>query len=178
MALKPPETPEEPGWCGQGAIRDQHGPALSGVASQRPNRLRGLSVEGRCLSRDCGERQCRTAQTNYRQCQAQGEGTPKEGGAISTTERPFAAAIHWRGACAATKQHCAARPDKTIAYDGCKVGWLPAIIRRNNGGARRPVCRGPILGPYDRRGEHHRTERPIPHTERRCGEGHSAVNWR
>ena len=46
MALSPPETPEGPGWCGQGAARDQHGPDLSGVASQRPNRLRGLSVKG------------------------------------------------------------------------------------------------------------------------------------
>ena len=46
MALGSPETPEGPGWCGQGAVRDQHGPDLSGVASQRPNRLRGLSVEG------------------------------------------------------------------------------------------------------------------------------------
>jgi hypothetical protein len=44
--LKPPETPEGPGWCGQDAARGQHGPALSGVARLRPNRLRGLSVEG------------------------------------------------------------------------------------------------------------------------------------
>ena len=60
MAPEPPETPEGPGWCGQGAVRDQHGPDLSGVASQRPNRLRGLSVEGKYLSRDFGKRQCRT----------------------------------------------------------------------------------------------------------------------
>ena len=51
---------------------------------------------------------------------------------MSTTERPFAALIHWRGACAATKQRCTARQDKSPAYDVCKVALLPAIIRRNN----------------------------------------------
>ena len=85
MALSPPETPEGTGWCGQEAARDQHGPALSGVASQRPNRLRGLSVEGRCLSRDHGKRQDRTAQTIKWQCQAQEERPRKEGGAMSAT---------------------------------------------------------------------------------------------
>jgi hypothetical protein len=71
VALQPPETPEGPGWCGQGAARDQHGPALSGVASQRPNRLRGLSVEGRGLSQNCGKLKGRTETPVPRQCQTQ-----------------------------------------------------------------------------------------------------------
>jgi hypothetical protein len=93
VALQPPETPEGPGWCGQGAARDQHGPDLSGVASQRPNRLRGLSVEGRCLSRDHRKRRGRTAQTSKRQCQARGERTRKEGGSRSPTVRRIATSV-------------------------------------------------------------------------------------
>jgi hypothetical protein len=77
VALQPPETPEGPGWCGQDAARGQHGPAPSGVVSQRPNRLRGLSVEGRCPSRDCGKRQCRTVTPIPRQCQTQKAKTPE-----------------------------------------------------------------------------------------------------
>ena len=79
MALQTPETPEGPGWCGQGAARGQHGPDMSGVASQRPNRLRGLSVEGRCLSPDRGKRQGRTAQTINRHCQTPGRKDPERG---------------------------------------------------------------------------------------------------
>lgn len=52
MTARQTETPEGTGWCGQDAVRGQHGPARSGVARMKPNRIRGLCVEGRCLSRD------------------------------------------------------------------------------------------------------------------------------
>ena len=106
MALQPPETPEGPGWCGQGAARDQHGPAPSGVASQRPNRLRGLSVEGRCPSRDLRKRQGRTDQTINRLCQALRRRTRKEGCAKSTTSHLVAATVPSTKVSAARESPC------------------------------------------------------------------------
>lgn len=52
MTARMTEIPEGTGWCGQDAVRGQHGPTRSGVAGMKPNRIRGLCVEGRCLGQD------------------------------------------------------------------------------------------------------------------------------
>jgi len=73
-----PETPRGPGWSGQ-PRRGNTARAGVGVAGRRPNRLRGLSVEGEVPQPDLWARDpSRQVQTDLiRLCQGQGERTRK-----------------------------------------------------------------------------------------------------